>query len=372
MKKIIGLVIAVITTFFIVGCGAKKMKPYEDTEVKYLDGGWVSVWADEFNGDKLDQTKWSYETGGDGWGNNELQYYTYDNTEVSDGTLKIFGRKEQKNNNQYTSSRIVTSNKFNFKYGRVVASAKLPVGKGTWPAIWMMPQESTYGHWPKSGEIDIMEYVGYEGNKVHASIHTEVYNHKNNTHQTGSLKIDNLTDDFHKYELIWEPGFISISVDDTNIKTFRYNPILDQAYDSNQAFPFDQDFFLILNLAIGGDWGGLQGVDDKIFPAIFEVDYIRVYQKDYNYLDKSNPETPYNVQESRLKKNSIIWVAPYDDIGVEYYNVYVDGEFYKKANLPQITLKKLDKGKKYNIKIEAVDFTGKVSRMSEGFEHTFK
>jgi len=372
MKKTIRVFIYISLLVLLVSCGPKKSKAYEDTLVPYLDDGWVAVWADEFDGDKLDQTKWTFETGGHGWGNRELQNYRFSNTEVSDGTLKIIARKEQSGNNEYSSSRIVTRDKFSFKYGRVVASARLPEGRGTWPAIWMMPQESKYGNWPDSGEIDIMEYVGYQSDRVHASIHTKAYNHKIGTQKTGSLKVDNLTTEFHKFELIWEPGSISIFVNDNLIRAFRYNSIFDQAHESKDAFPFDQEFYLIMNLAIGGDWGGQQGVDDSIFPTTFEIDYIRVYQKDYKYLDKEKPETPYDLQASRQLDNSIIWKTPYDDVGIHHYNVFIDGEFYQEANLPQITLKNLEKGRSYDITVEAIDFTGKVSRMSDVFKYTFK
>lgn len=372
MKNILRIFILVGLTLLLVGCKKVKRTPaYPGAKVPYLDGEWVAIWADEFDDDKLDTTKWSNETGGDGWGNNELQYYTYANTNVGDGTLKINAKKEQRDKNNYTSARIVTRDKFSFKYGRVITRAKLPVGRGTWPAIWMMPQNSVYGGWPNSGEIDIMEYVGYEPNRVHGSIHTEVYNHKIGTQKSNSLKYDNLTDDFHEFELVWLPGFIEMSIDGLVISTFRYNAIFEQEYEAKQAFPFDQEFYLILNLAIGGSWGGQQGVDDSIFPAVFEIDYIRVYQKDYKYLDKEKPEAPKNIQASRYINNSIVWNEAKDDYGIHHYNVFVDGEFYGEANLPQITLKGLTVGKKYNIEIEAIDFTGKVSPKSS-FEHVFK
>lgn len=157
----------------------------------------------------------------------------------------------------------------------------------------------------------------------------------------------------------------------SNQNEFNEN-IYKTAHESKDAFPFDQEFYLIMNLAIGGDWGGQQGVDDSIFPTTFEIDYIRVYQKDYKYLDKEKPETPYDLQASRQLDNSIIWKTPYDDVGIHHYNVFIDGEFYQEANLPQITLKNLEKGRSYDITVEAIDFTGKVSRMSDVFKYTFK
>src|SRR5690606_15151789 len=132
------------------------------------------VWSDEFNKNgKPDPAKWSYQTGGNGWGNNELQYYTEgDNVNVEDGKLVITARKEAKGSNQYTSTRLVSKNKGDFLYGRIEVKAKIPKGVGSWPAIWMMPTTSTYGGWPTSGEIDIMEHVGYDQDMIHQSVHT--------------------------------------------------------------------------------------------------------------------------------------------------------------------------------------------------------
>ena len=373
MKKKIHMFLLVLLALpLLVSCETKTKKAANpDSLVPYLDDYWVAVWADEFNGDELDMTKWSYEINDSGGGNNELQYYTDKNAIVSDGTLKIEARKERHISRDYTSSRIVSKYKGDFKYGRVVARAKMPSGRGTWPAIWMMPTMNTYGGWPASGEIDIMEYVGYRPNYFHSSLHTKKYNHINGTELTSEMKVIDAENEFYTFEIIWEPGLIESYVDGYKIASFKYTAAFNQEVDYHEAFPFDQEFFLIVNLAIGGNWGGAQGVDDSIFPTALEVDYIRVYQKDYNYYDKENPTKPDFVNVSTKLNNSVFWRESSDDMGVEYYNVYVDGELYGETNLPQIRLKGLNKGTKYSIQIEAIDFTGKKSELSDPIEHVF-
>src|SRR5690606_39180384 len=178
------------------------------------------------------------------------------------------------------SSRLTTKYKGDWLYGRVQVRAKMPTGRGTWSAIWMMPTESKYGGWPHSGEIDIMEHVGYENNRIHTNTHTTKYNHNLGTNIGYSKTVPNVSDEFHIYEMIWEPGSIRIYVDGepVGLGVFAYNPLSNQDVEYWKAFPFDQYFFLILNVAVGGTWGGSQGVDDSIFPTSMQVDYVRVYQ----------------------------------------------------------------------------------------------
>ncbi|VEU80723.1 glycoside hydrolase family 16 protein [Haploplasma axanthum] len=372
IKKILLTVIIGLTGFLLVSCSKEKMKPVEDSLVPYIDDEWVAVWADEFNGTELDMNKWTYEIDGNGGGNNELQYYTNKNTLVNNGTLKIIAKKENISGRQYSSSRIVTKYKGDFKYGRIVASAKMPSGKGTWPAIWMMPTNSKYGVWPNSGEIDIMEYVGYDPNVFHTSIHTKKYNHMLGTQQTYKKNVANAETEFHTFEIIWEPGKIESFVNGEKYGTFKYTSAYNQEVESKDAFPFDQEFFLIMNLAIGGSWGGAQGVDDNIFPATFEIDYIRVYQKDYNYYDSEKPSDIKNLRQSTRLQNSIFWNEATDDMGVSYYNIYVDGILHTTSELSQVVLKDLDKGLEYSIEVEAVDFVGNKSSKSEPLKFTFK
>lgn len=249
------------------------------TPTSPVDSGWTfestPVWADEFDYTGApDVAKWGYDLGGSGWGNNELEYYTNstDNASVANGVLTITARKETKENRNYTSARMVTTNKGDWRYGRFEIKAKLPAGKGTWPAIWMLPTDWAYGDWPKSGEIDIMEHVGYDPGNVHISAHTEAYYFKINTQKTSTKKVDNVFSDFHTYRLDWTPYALRGYIDDMLVFQFVNEG---KGY---AVWPFDKRFHILLNLAIGGDWGGAQGVDDSIFPTAMEVDYVRVYK----------------------------------------------------------------------------------------------
>jgi beta-glucanase (GH16 family) len=235
----------------------------------------VPVFSDEFNYSGLpDPKKWGYDIGGSGWGNNELQYYTdqLKNALVANGKLIITAFREDAGGRNYTSARLVTKNKGDIKYGRIEVSAKIPAGKGTWPAIWMLPTDWVYGEWPKSGEIDIMEHVGYDPDVIHFSTHSEKYYFKINTQKTAVKKIANTSTQFHVYRVDWTPFAISGYIDGelmfTNINEGS----------GPKAWPFDQRFHLLLNIAVGGDWGGAQGIDEKAFPASMEVDYVRFYK----------------------------------------------------------------------------------------------
>jgi beta-glucanase (GH16 family) len=232
------------------------------------------VWADEFNANgKPDSSKWSYETGGSGWGNNELQYYTKgENATVKDGVLIIEARKEPGGGKNYTSTRMVSKNKGDFLYGRFESRARLPKGRGLWPAIWMLPTDWAYGGWPKSGEIDIMEQVGYDPDTIHISVHTEAYNHIIGTQKTAVTSVPTADDDFHLYRVDWTPEGIKGYVDNKLILTFK------NEHKTPAEWPFDKRFHWLLNLAVGGNWGGKMGVDDTIFPARMEIDYVRVYK----------------------------------------------------------------------------------------------
>jgi beta-glucanase (GH16 family) len=232
-------------------------------------------WSDEFDYTGLPATeKWGYDIGGSGWGNNEKEYYTnsINNASVADGKLTITARKEQINGMNYSSARLVTKNKMDVLYGRIEVKAMLPTGKGTWPAIWMLPTDFSYGDWPKSGEIDIMEHVGYDQNNVHFTTHSEAYYFKINTQKTSTLVIPTASTEFHTYRVDWTPYQIRGYFDD--VKVFEFV----NEGTGYKVWPFDKRFHLLLNLAVGGDWGGAQGIDDTIFPQKFVVDYVRYYK----------------------------------------------------------------------------------------------
>ena len=232
-------------------------------------------WADEFDyTGKPDVLKWGYDIGGDGWGNNELQYYTDNikNASVADGLLTITAIREPTVGREYSSARLISKNKGDFLYGRIEVKAKLPAGKGTWPAIWMLPTDWAYGGWPKSGEIDIMEHVGFDPNKVHITVHTEAYNHSIGTQVGKSRIVTNAISEFHLYRIEWTPLKILGYIDDQLLFEFK-NDGKGYAY-----WPFDKRFHLLLNIAVGGNWGGQQGVDNSIWPASMQIDYVRYYK----------------------------------------------------------------------------------------------
>ena len=265
-----------ITSWAIISLSCNA--PAEDTTVSTAPTTWefesTPIWADEFNYEgKPDPDKWGYDTGGNGWGNNELEYYTDDieNARVADGLLTITARWEPTQGNEYSSARLVSKGKGDFLYGRIEAKAKLPTGRGTWPAIWMLPTENAYGSWPKSGEIDIMEHVGYDQDRVHITVHTEAYNHVLGTHVGQDTLVDNASTAFHLYRVDWTPDSIQGFIDNALVFNFPNEET------GPATWPFDKEFHLLLNIAIGGNWGGTEGVDDSIFPAEMQVDYVRVY-----------------------------------------------------------------------------------------------
>lgn len=225
------------------------------------------VWSDEFNTDGLpDPAKWGYDLGAGGWGNAEAEYYTNrkENASVSNGTLKITAQKENFSGSAYTSARLLTKDKFAFTFGKVEAKAKLPSGVGTWPAIWMLGSNISTIPWPACGEIDIMEHIGREQNKIYGTLH---YAGHSGGNAVGSTKvISNASTEFHIYTLEWTPNSIKISVD---------NQVYHTVFNSSEL-PFNRDFFIIMNLAMGGNFAG--PIDLAFTSATLEVDYIRVYR----------------------------------------------------------------------------------------------
>lgn len=255
----------------VLACGTKKETPIVPTE--------KLVWADEFDGSALDTTKWRFETGAHGWGNNEWQNYTAgENVSIADGLLTIEARKEGPGQKagDYTSTRL--NSRQTFKYGRMEVRAKLPDerGKGIWPAIWMLGENIATAGWPECGEIDIMEHVSYDPGVVLSTIHSTANNHVAGTQvSSGPIALPDAEEAFHNYGFTWDSTALKFYIDvpDSTIFTFsRPQP----ATPAN--WPFDQPFYFLLNLAVGGNWGGQQGVEDHIFPAKFVIDYVRVYQ----------------------------------------------------------------------------------------------
>jgi len=237
-------------------------------------GAWELVFADEFDTPGLpDPARWTRDLGY--VANNEAQYYTArsENARVEDGVLVLEARREPWEGYAYTSARLKTQGIAEFRYGRVEVRAQLPAGRGTWPAIWMLGAGIREVGWPACGEIDIMENVGYDPLTVVASVHTTAYNHVQGTERnaTTTLPDPSPSEDFHVYALEWYPDHLEVSADGQAYFSFRNEGT------GRDTWPFDEPHFLVLNLAIGGDWGGQQGIDDSLFPHQMRVDYVRVY-----------------------------------------------------------------------------------------------
>ena len=238
--------------------------------------GYRLVWHDEFSLNTISATRRTYEKAEAGWVNNELQTYVAGKTpkgakvaEASNGTLKIHALRE---GDKIYSARMYGHKSYGFKYGYIEARIKLPQGKGTWPAFWMMPV--SFSSWPADGEIDIMEEVGYDPNVVSSSIHCTAYNHPNNTQKTHAMTCTAAEQSFHVYALEWTENYIRTFVDGKEQLYFA-----NDGKGNLDTWPFGKAFYPILNLAWGGNWGGAQGVDETFLPATLEVDYVRVWQK---------------------------------------------------------------------------------------------
>ncbi len=237
------------------------------------------VWADEFNySGKPDPSKWNYDTGNKHWGNNEVQYYTDGaNVQVNQGMMIIQGRIETLEDSPYTSCRLTTYQRKHFQYGRIAVKAKLPSAKGSWPAIWMLPVDKRGANpipWPKCGEIDIMEHVTSMMDTIHVSLHTEKYNHIIRTQRTFFEKIAGVTQSFHEYAMDWMEDYIEFFIDGKSFHRFDRHVL---GFDDSEAgWPFDKPYYLIINLAIGGSWGGEVKVDE--YPCDFPIEYVRYYE----------------------------------------------------------------------------------------------
>ena len=246
--------------------------------------GYKLVWSDEFDTDGLpNPTKWNYDTyrNKEGWWNEEEQYYSdsrAENARIEDGHLIIEAHKDGEQlrgypdygGQDYSSARLFTKGKASWTYGYFEIRAKMPCGRGLWPAIWTLPEKP--GEWPDSGEIDIMEYVGHQPKTFHATIHTGNHNHLIKTEIGEKIKVKTACKAFHTHSLLWTSEAIEVALDGKPY--FRYeNDGLGQG-----SWPFDLPHHLIMNIAVGGTWGGKKGISKKAFPAKMEVDYVRVYQ----------------------------------------------------------------------------------------------
>lgn len=322
MKKII-LYLPIL--LLCISCSNKK--------VPETKGDWTLVWNDEFNGKVIDESKWGFQLGTgsqyglDGWGNNELQYYTKENASVSKGNLVIEARKENLNGSPYTSSRIRTMKDdetplFTPTFGRIEARIKVPSGSGLWPAFWMLPAVDKYGVWAASGEIDIMEIKGRLPNRTYGTVHFgqawpgqkssgDMYYFPENLDSTN----------FHVYALEWEPGILRWLVDDNVFyETSSWYSLDEDGNDFDYPAPFDVPFYIVLNLAVGGGFDDYRTPENKYLPAQMLVDYVRVYEKTSGY--------NYNVKKP---------VPPQDTASFESYIPTEDGNYIKDSDFTTAT-----------------------------------
>lgn len=261
----------------------KERQPTPEVLTQNMDGSeWTLVWSDEFDTDGLpDESHWTYDIGNWGWGNNELQYYTVarpENARVEDGNLIIEARKGDMGE-KWTSARLTTREKTTFLYGKIELKAKVPKERGNWAAGWTLGDAYVDElSWPYCGEIDIMESVGYEMNDTtgdgiaHASVHVGAYYFKLNNHRTSVTEVQNMNEEFHSYAIEWTPEYIKAYVDEREY--FSYDDTADSL-----TWPFDEPQNIILNLAMGGGWGGAQGMDESVNSQKIVVDYVRVYER---------------------------------------------------------------------------------------------
>jgi len=271
--KYLFLVAACLATF--TACSESEDLPKKDLEFEFGTVEWELVWEDNFNTDGLPNGNiWDYEEGY--IRNDEAQYYTkerQENARVESGNLIIEARKDNWNENEITSASLHTYGKKEILYGKVEVRAKLPTGVGTWPAIWMLGNSIRNGtNWPDCGEIDIMENVGFDPDVIHGNVHTKAYNHVLGTNKGNNVVVEKPYDDFHIYSIEWYENRIEFYID--GIRYFVFN----NENTGFETWPFDKPHYLILNLAIGGGWGGQQGIDESIFPQKYYFDYVKVYQ----------------------------------------------------------------------------------------------
>src|SRR4051812_26369616 len=267
---------------FAIICGAAPLK--SATASAGNPAGWRLVWSDEFNGptgSAVDSTKWSFDIGGKGWGNNELETYTNRtaNAHLDGGSLIIKAIKETFTGadgitRDYTSARLLTKNKFSQAYGRFEARIRIPYGQGIWPAFWLLGANIDTAHWPNCGEIDIMENIGKEPSIVHGTFHGPSYSVSGGVSASYTMPTSQkFSDDFHPFAVEWDPDVMRFYVDSVLYKTRTPADL-----PANTSWVFDHPFFIILNVAVGGGWPGKPGAT-TVFPQQMQVDYVRVYKR---------------------------------------------------------------------------------------------
>ncbi|MEI7897628.1 MAG: family 16 glycosylhydrolase [bacterium] len=302
------------------------------------------TWSDEFDGTGApDPVKWGYDLGAGGWGNREVQTYTSAtlNSRQENGVLIIDAVKA---GNTWTSARLLTNNKFEFKYGRVVFRAKLPVGIGTWPALWMLGENFNSIGWPTCGEIDVMEHVGKDPGVVRSTLHTP--SSYGNSVNTGTKTVSTVNTEFHNYQVSWTYNRIEFRID--SVFYYAYNP----ATRNGQTWPFDKPFFIIMNIAMGGNMGsaaqyetgGLKnGIDPSLYMARMEIDYVRVYQYPNAIDDSKGNDGGQGIEKSTISPNPtngkiLVTVPTGHPVQGDIYNLAGINVFQFKSNNNTIDL----------------------------------
>lgn len=294
------------------------------------DTGWNLAWSDEFNGTNINTSNWKYETGGDGWGNNELECYTNrsENARIENGNLVIEARKENYSGMNYTSARLKSQGLKNWTYGKVEARMKLPAGQGVWPAFWMLGENISQVSWPKCGEIDIMEHINNES-AIHGTIHWDSTG--NNTHaQYGAASPNIDVTQYHVYSIEWDASSIKWFVDGTQYLEANI------ANNINGTEEFHKPFFILFNLAVGGNWPGNPDGSTP-FPAKMYVDYVRVYQHGDNNPTPAPtaPAVPSGLSAAASNQSSInvSWNA---SSGATGYDLKVDNNIISNVTSPYV------------------------------------
>lgn len=283
-RRFIGLIVLLLGLLSMAACSAQVVPTPtavpptptpipSPTPIGYREG-WILTWQDEFDGPEIDAANWTHEIGGNGWGNAEDQFYTAEpeNSFIENGNLVIQALEQRKQGKPYTSARLITKDKFSQTYGRFEARLQIPKGQGIWPAFWMLGEDISTAGWPESGEIDIMENIGKEPTMIHGTVHGPGYSGARGVGASYSLPDGRpFADDFHIFAIEWEPEEIRWYVDDVLFNTVTPS---DVAGD----WVYDHPFFILLNLAVGGQWPGYPDATTQ-FPQRLIVDYVRVYER---------------------------------------------------------------------------------------------
>jgi beta-glucanase (GH16 family) len=368
IKRLLLFVVLMGSTCVLMACGSRGE---DHCGVQSLEGGYELVFCDDFKAETLDDDIWT-KANQIRHGSSDVFYSKREeNVTVKDGKLVLtalptpVGEGANFGYMPYTSARLETKGKFDFTYGHIIVSAKTAPGLGTWPAIWMLPTHNIYGTWPDSGEIDIMEYYGKRPDLVSTAFHTSKYNHMNTSIDqiARTTKVDQAASTFNTYELIWTPELLTWKINGVEVQTYRFKNRFETNNPSyDVAWPFDQDFHLIINLGMGDAGGSGAGeIDADALPTTFEIDYVKVYQIDHEMHDQKPPSPPQNIERSVLNTDYFLWDRGEDDFGIAYYEIYLDDSFVTTVPVNAYRFNDRDLNEYAQFRIRSVDFSGHMS-----------